>query len=277
MQFVAYSDALILDLTNNFGGNGVMAKEVQSYFYNQRTLTGRRYNRLANTWTEEWIENNAKITKGLVLGMPLYILTSNRTYSAAEGLAYSLQHHKNATVVGDTTRGGAHLTRSFALGGGFVGFIPYSRTENAVTKTDWEGKGVIPTLAVSEDKALIKAQEQILAKRSSTTKSEEERRKINWLLNDLKAKTSDLIIPTSVLEQYTGQYEEFLFTIKDNQLYCINTHQKDSMNKLIPISNTLFRINGQSQVEFVRGKTGKFSSLKLLWEDGWVDIIKKTK
>jgi retinol-binding protein 3 len=277
LQFVAYTEALILDLTSNNGGNGAMANEVHSYFYGQRTLTGRRYNRLTNSWTTEWVENETRITGGLVLDMPLYILTSNRTYSAAEGLAYHLQHHKKATVVGDTTRGGAHLTRSFALGGGFVGFIPYSRSEQALTQTDWEGTGVIPAVAASDDKALIKAQELILTQRLSSASSDVESRKITWLLNDLKAQTAPLSLPPAVLNQYTGQFEEFLFILKDQRLFCINTHQKRSPDELKPVSDTLFKINAQSQVEFVRDPTGQVSSLKLLWEDGWVDVIKKIK
>ena len=144
MQFVAHTDALIIDLRNNFGGNGVTAGQIASYFFSTKTYTGRTYNRIENKWTEEFIENKKAITNGLVLNMPVYILTSNRTFSAAEGLAYTLQTLKNAVIIGDTTRGGAHLTRSFSLGNGFVGFIPFTRGENAVTNTDWESTGVIP-------------------------------------------------------------------------------------------------------------------------------------
>ena len=127
MQFVSHTDALIIDLRNNFGGNGSTASEIASYFFNNKTYTGRSFNRIKNKWTNEYVENKKTITNGLVLNMPVYILTSNRTFSAAEGLAYALQNIKNAVVVGDTTRGGAHLTRSFSLGNGFVGFIPFAR------------------------------------------------------------------------------------------------------------------------------------------------------
>jgi retinol-binding protein 3 len=277
LQFVANSNALIIDLRNNFGGRMTIASEILGYFYNKPTLTGRGYNRLSNTWTETWVENKQEITGGLMLNMPVYLLTSERTFSAAEGLAYNLQQIKKATVVGDTTRGGAHLSRSFALGNGFVAFIPYSRGENIVTKTDWEGTGVIPSIPVDESNALIKAQELILQERLINVKENIDKQKIEWLLNDLKAKTTTLVIPLSLLQQYTGEFEEFSFIIKDNQLFCVNTHNKNKIDKLIPISETLFKIDVQSQVEFVKDSTGKFSSIKLLWDDGWADVIRKTK
>src|SRR6185295_3873423 len=168
---------------------------------------------ISNTWTEQWVDNKSSITTGIYLDMPLYILTSDRTFSAAEGLAYNLQQIKKSIIIGDTTRGGAHAARSFALGHGFVGFIPFTRSENAVTKTDWENTGVIPGIAINEDDALLKAQEQIYLQTMSIVKTDEEKRKMQWLLNDLKAKTSKLILPVDVLKQYTGQYEEFVFVL----------------------------------------------------------------
>ena len=277
MQFVAYTDALILDLRNNFGGNATMAGEIISYFYNQPTFTGRAYNRITNTWTEQWADNKPAITTGIYMSMPLYILTSERTFSAAEGLAYNLQQIKKAIIIGDTTRGGAHATRSFALGHGFVGFIPFTRSENAITKTDWEDRGVIPDIAVNEDSALLKAQEQIYLEDLSKAKGDEEKNKFKWLINDLKTKTLKLVIPASALKQYTGQYEEFVFTLRKKELYCTNTHQKAKTDKLTPITTTLFKIDEQSQVEFIKDDKGKFSGIKLYWNDGWVDSIKKNK
>jgi C-terminal processing protease CtpA/Prc len=175
MQFVANADAVIIDLRNNFGGRSEMANEIASYFFNKPQFTGRVFNRITNSWREDWVVNRPEVTNGLHLKMPVYILTSEQTFSAAEGLAYNLQHLLKAVVVGDTTRGGAHATRSFALGNGFVGFVPFSRIEHAITKTDLEGKGVVPTIAINEERALSKVQ---------AVADTVEGRKLQWLLND---------------------------------------------------------------------------------------------
>src|SRR3546814_9176589 len=46
---------------------------------------------------------------------PLYILTSKRTFSAAEALAYDLQALKRATIVGEVTRSEEHTSELQSL------------------------------------------------------------------------------------------------------------------------------------------------------------------
>lgn len=106
MQFVAHTDALIIDLRNNPGGNSETSGEITSYFFKAKTYTGESFNRIENKWTKVYIENKKSITDGLVLDMPVYILTNHRTFSAAEGFAYTFQTIKNSVIIGDTTRGG---------------------------------------------------------------------------------------------------------------------------------------------------------------------------
>lgn len=204
MQFVAHTDALIIDLRNNFGGNGITANEIAGYFFNTRTYTGRSFNRIENKWTDKYIDNKKTITGGLVLGMPVYILTSKRTFSAAEGLAYTLQSLRNSSIIGDTTRGGAHLTRSFSLGNGFVGFIPYMREENAVTKTDWEGTGVIPDISTRGSDGLTVAMETILHKKLATATNETEERKIKYIINYNRSKYSSVIVDPVEASKFIG-------------------------------------------------------------------------
>jgi hypothetical protein len=275
LRFVAYSDALIIDLRNNFGGSGAMSEELLSYFFREKTFAGRRYNRLTDSWQDEYLQQRGAEDE-LVLSMPVYLLTSERTYSAAEGFAYHLQQLKNARVVGDTTRGAAHLTRSFALGNGFVAFIPYSRMEHAITKKDWEGTGVLPDIPTREAEALHRAQELALRVRLAEEKDSVQIRRINWLLNDLAATSSNLTISGATLKQYTGRFEEFLFEMKGNALYYTNTHQVNSTTKMKAIKPNLFKVDAQLQVEFIK-ETGTVTAVKLYWDDGWVDYVRRTK
>jgi hypothetical protein len=275
-QFVAHSDALILDLRNNFGGSGTMLLEVLNYFFDRPLLASRSFDRIQNRWTEHWVGRRRSSPDGPYLSMPLYILTSERTFSAAEALAYHLKHLRNAVVIGDTTRGGAHTTRSFALGNGFVGFIPFTRGESSVTKTDWEGVGVLPDLPVPEEAALRTAQEAILKKKLAATADTTERRKLEWLLNDLRVQRASPSLPEQTLLPYTGAFEEFLFTLEEGALYVRNTHQRDKKEKLLYIDGQLFKIDEESQVEFIRDESGAVNRIRLLWNDGWVDTIKRT-
>ncbi len=277
MRFVAYSGALILDLRENRGGRAPMAGEILSCFFDRPTLAGRTYNRLDDSWSDEWIVNDSAVTSGLTLGMPVYVLVGSETFSAAEGLAYALQHLRNALVVGDTTAGGAHRTRSFMLGNGFVAFIPFTRSENSITKTDWEGTGVLPDIPADAGSAIQKAREHAITQLLQGATDENEQKKLRWLLNDLKAGAPDIAVPDSLLERYTGDFEEFSFRLEGRHLVCINTHRTGKIDRLVPISETLYKIDDASQVEFITDSDLRCSSIRLLWSDGWVDTISRTK
>ena len=276
MQFVSHTDALIIDLRNNFGGNGSTANEIASYFFKTKTYTGRSFNRIENKWTNGYLENKRTITNGLILNMPVYILTSNRTFSAAEGLAYTLQNIKNAVIIGDTTRGGAHLTRSFSLGNGFVGFIPFARGENAATNTDWEGTGVIPNIATEESDCLITAQNTILHKKLAAAINETDKRKINYIINYNKSKNSSVIIDSLNALKLIGRFAEFEVALQGSKLMFRDTNQRNSnYKKMTGITSTLFQVGNDYQVEFVI-KNGLFNSIKMYWDDGYEDKISKS-
>lgn len=89
MCFVANTNAVILDLRNNFGGNSDVANEILSYFFSENQFLGRTYNRIEDKWTNQYVRKRSKFEKDIFLNMPVYILTSNRTFSAAEGLSYN--------------------------------------------------------------------------------------------------------------------------------------------------------------------------------------------
>ncbi|WP_276483001.1 S41 family peptidase [Paraflavitalea pollutisoli] len=276
LQFLEHTDAIIIDLRNNYGGNGILAGEFAGFFFDKKIFGGRSYNRLTNQWTDQWLQNNPAVTQGLYMNMPIYLLTSHRTFSAAEGLAYTLQTLRKATVVGDTTRGGAHLTRSFSLGNGFVGFIPFTRHENAVTHTDWEGTGVLPDVYASENNSLPQAQKLILQRQLTTTTHENEQRKIQWQINYLTAQQPAWTPTANELKTLAGEFEEFVFLVRDGQLVCVNKHQSNQTNRLVSIERNLFQVNASMQVAFFVNDQGLADTVKLYWNDGWVDTIKRT-
>ncbi|MGH8291374.1 MAG: S41 family peptidase [Steroidobacteraceae bacterium] len=89
--------------------------------------------------------------------IPVYVLTSDMTFSGGEAFAYELQALKRATVVGEVTGGGAHLVSPERIDERFVIGVPTGRPINPITKTDWEGKGVIPDVKVPASEALVVA------------------------------------------------------------------------------------------------------------------------
>lgn len=153
MTKVADADALIIDVRRNGGGSPFTVALVSSYLFGPDTVhLNSLYFRPANR-TDHFY------TKASVPGQrfgptkPVYVLTSRRTFSAAEEFTYNLQSLKRATIVGDTTGGGAHPGGGQRLNDHFSVFVPSGRAINPITKTNWEGTGVRPNVAVPSDSA----------------------------------------------------------------------------------------------------------------------------
>ncbi|GLX86854.1 interphotoreceptor retinoid-binding protein [Thalassotalea loyana] len=162
MNLLGYTNALIIDLRESRGGAPAMVDLLTSYFVDGRTNTSNIYYRNRD-YTEERYTTTDVNGKHYGQERPLYILTSNATFSAAEDLAYTLKHLGRATIIGEVTGGGAHPGEVFRLTAHFDGFIPNGRSINPVTNTNWEGVGVQPDIETEVDKALNVAQQKILA------------------------------------------------------------------------------------------------------------------
>jgi C-terminal processing protease CtpA/Prc len=88
---------------------------------------------------------------------PVYVLTSNRTFSAAEEFTYNLKNLKRATIVGETTGGGANPGGYISVTPHFRVFVPTGRAINPITSTNWEGTGIEPDIQVPQTDALNEA------------------------------------------------------------------------------------------------------------------------
>lgn len=155
-------DALIIDLRDNGGGMPDMVAFVSSYLFAKRTHLNDIYERKQNKTTEHWTKPDVPGKK--LATQPVFVLTSQRTFSGAEEFAYNLKNLKRATLVGETTGGGAHPTMGVRLDEHFMIGVPFARAINPITKTNWEGTGVEPDVKVPADQALERAK-QLAAER----------------------------------------------------------------------------------------------------------------
>jgi hypothetical protein len=177
MNFLANTDALIIDLRHNGGGGPQSVALLCSYLFDAKpvhlnSLYWRKGNRTEEFWTLKEVAGKR------YLGREVYVLTSRRTFSAAEEFAYDLQSLKRATLVGEITGGGAHPGRGVPLGEHFVVFVPSGRAINPITKTNWEGTGVKPDVEVTADKALETAHQRAVKKLLEKAPNEEARQLI---------------------------------------------------------------------------------------------------
>jgi hypothetical protein len=178
MTFLGNTDALIIDLRRNGGGSPQGVALLCSYFFDAdkpvllNTLYWRRGDRTDEFWTMK------ELAGPRYVGKDVYVLTSSRTFSGAEECTYNLQCLKRATIVGETTGGGAHPGGTRPIGEHFMMFVPTGRAINPITKTNWEGVGVKPDIAASADKALETAHERAVEKLLEKATGDEARRQI---------------------------------------------------------------------------------------------------
>jgi len=175
MRLVADTNALIFDIRGNRGGHPRSVAYLSSFLLDP----ARSIHLASAVWrnkgtlnfrTEEFWTSQ---TPGHYLDKPVYILVGPETFSAGEGFAYHLQALRRATIIGAKTKGGAHATEPdavVAIEPDLFLVAPNGRTENPVTKSNWDGVGVRPDVEVPPEAALDAAMQLALARQSASTR-----------------------------------------------------------------------------------------------------------
>jgi len=179
MKFLSNSEALIIDLRKNGGGEGITL--LSSYFFSSdKVYLGSCFCRDTTQNEHYWTSTDIS---GSISKTDLYILTSSGTFSAAEDFAYTMQSLKRAIIVGETTRGGAHPVGVFIVKGDILTQISICESYNPITKTNWEGVGVVPDIKTTSENSLHNAYALALKKVITETTDTEYKNKLNSLLN----------------------------------------------------------------------------------------------
>jgi hypothetical protein len=156
--------ALIIDERRNGGGSPESVAYLVSFFLDPSKpplLINDFTNRVAGKNEFTTRQSFSVKTPVSYLGKPIYVLTSARTFSGGEEFAYDMQAFKLGTLVGEVTGGGANPGGVGPIGSGFGLFVPNGRPINPVTKTNWEGVGVIPEIKTTKEDALQVALEKL--------------------------------------------------------------------------------------------------------------------
>lgn len=192
-NFLANTDALIIDLRKNGGGDPSRVALICSYLFgpervhlNDLHWREGKGERVEEYWTQKDVAGKR------YEGKDVYVLTSNYTFSGAEEFSNNLKTLKRATIVGETTGGGANPGGGNRLSEHFMAFIPVGRAVNPITKTNWEGTGVEPDVKVPADQALHVAQLNALKKAADTTKDEQFKGALQRRIDELQKQLAEM-------------------------------------------------------------------------------------
>lgn len=150
---------IIFDLRKNGGGSPGLVRFMQSFLFDKKTLLNELYWRIKGTdtyeiekfytYTKKELEEFTKMNNlSLFIDKQIFVLVSPNTFSAAEEFAYNLQNRKRAIIVGETTAGGANPGHVTNIDTKTRIFIPSGRAYNPISKTNWDGSGVIPDIQI---------------------------------------------------------------------------------------------------------------------------------
>jgi hypothetical protein len=216
MNIIENTNALIIDLRKNGGGDGRVGEILATYFYPEENEV--YYDSISRS---EKFRVLPFVSGKRYLNKQVYILTGLMTFSAAEGFANFMQRNHKALIVGEKTKGGGSSGSSVPLKDGFLCFIP---TNLGVSD---EEASVSPNFEIAEKDALNYAKylffKDELNKKTMTDE------------NDIAAwnfKTCEYLLHLNESEfklnkKLIGKYESGREVIvKENQLY-FSVNNKD--------------------------------------------------
>lgn len=291
MEFLAETDALIFDLRNNGGGDN--PEYLLGFLFDKPIAIGRSYSRdngketIENVYTNRSLPTyfrqridpisgqmridtlKSAVTK--IATSKVYVLTSRRTFSAAESFAYNVQSLDRGKIIGEITRGGAHPTQVDRVNDRIIIRTPYGRSESFVTKTDWEGVGVMPDIPTDALNALEIAHCTALEEMIQATEDIKRKELLKWDLETAKTIYHPSEANSAQMEQYAGAYARMEVTFRSNKLYF---NERGYPVVLTYMGNDQFILDEHNRLQFVR-RADSVISLKLVNRSGAVSHLDK--
>ena len=274
MNMLSNADAIIFDLRQNGGGDPGMIQLLTSYLYRAErdvhlnNFYHRHSNDTSQTWTLPYVPGKRNPDA------EVFVLTSNYTFSAAEEFTYNLKNLKRATIVGETTGGGAHPGGTLPIADRFVAFVPNGRAINPITNTNWEGTGVSPDVEVAKEKALDAAHQMALEKLAEKAKSEEDKRYFEWFAGYLKAKNEPPALSKEQMQACAGNFGARSLLFEDGKLVYQRTGRPKM--ELLPLSPTSFALKDDPDLRFtVEIENGEAAALVLESVNGWRERMER--
>lgn len=279
IEFLAGTDAIILDLRGNRGGYLAMAAYTYSFFAPRSDnyfLTSEQHARYDSqgVWKELVFakEYNASAKNGYnrIKAGKVFILTSAYTFSAGESIAYKIrQYRPQAIIVGEKTKGGGNALSWTKLERLFSAEIPESRVFDKMNNDyELEGHGVIPDIAVPADSACAVAYRLAISNLPPTGD------KCRFFHKEKKIRQSDQNRNADSYADYPGDYRKMQIHEEEGKLML--TYDQLPKQELMPLAKDRFRIaQDRLIIHFIRDKNEMVSAIEMVHSKGFKELFRK--
>jgi len=267
LSLVQNTDAVIFDIRDNHGGSPAMIDLLLSGFFGGKPVLLNRFYRRESDRTVDFttLSNFAGKRRPDV---PLFVLISGATGSAAEEFAYDVQTQKRGVLVGGTTYGGANPGGEFDAGDGFSIFISTGAAINPITHTNWERVGVQPDVVVRPADALQGAQELALKAIVARGGGKSAIAEARWCLERLEAEDRGGALAPKTAQEFAGDYDGRVVAVRGAALTF--RYRRAPEETLIALGNGKFAFDDRSdeRLSFGRDGKGRVDSVALTDLDG---------
>ena len=249
LRVLERTDALIIDVRRNGGGSGMMSHLVASHFL---SATPRPTIRVAGRQQAPFTMHSfANVPGPRRVDVPLYILTSRATGSAAEEFSFVLRNAQRATLVGDRTAGAGHMVQAYNAGHGFVVSISITRVSDPVTGKEWEQVGVEPHVKVAPERALDVSHALALQAVAKVPSLPADRAaELERLATVSEARAKGLEIDMTRAALWVGEYEgDRALRLLDGRLQ-YRSSRRPVWEALVCVSNDRFMTPNATQIRF---------------------------
>lgn len=271
MKFLNHCDAIIFDLRDNGGGSPSMIHLISSYFFEEPQHLNSFYIRHEDRTDQFWTQSHVEGKK--MPDIPLFVLTSSRTFSGAEEFAYNLKNMERATIIGETTGGGAHPVETHLFPNLNLGMrVPFGRAINPISGTNWEGTGVEPHIQVPRDEALEVAKLEALKAVRDRTEDEGRLWTLNWNIETMEALRNPYDLDESTMKKYAGQYGPRIVTFRDGKL--IYQREDNPSHEMIPMNEDTFCFKDIDyfRLRVITDDSGNPTEVHGLYRQGHTDV-----
>ncbi|GFE86487.1 S41 family peptidase [Steroidobacter agaridevorans] len=217
MRFLKDGDAVIIDIRGNGGGAHAAVRYLVSHFMDPDVLEMSFLEGSEPPVQSRTLEH---LPAGRMKGMPLYVLIDLSAASAAEAFAYDVQQFKLGELIGSKTVGAANNNRLLPIAPGFILSISYGRPVHPISKSNWEGVGVAPSIEASPTQALEVAHALALERLSAKQDvSAENRADYAWAKIAADAKLNPVTLDPARLQRLAARYGTTSVEYRDGTLW----------------------------------------------------------
>ena len=258
LRFLERTDALIIDVRRNGGGSGRMSDLLLSHFLGATPVPLVRVKSRIEGMSREQM-SEAEVPGPRRPDVPLEVLTSRFTGSAAEAFSFVLKNLGRATLFGERTAGAGHMVQGFGLPDGFVAGVSITRVSDPRTGREWEAVGVAPDVEVPAQRALVAAHAALLRRQAAAAPAPR-RTTLEWLAQWVEVRDLPRAIDPSLVTRASGTYEgDRSVRFEDGKLvYRRGARTED----LVPLPDGSFSLAGEAKLTFAPGNPAPSMSVE---------------